>query len=133
MKLYQSSLILTAATLISPQVIAHVSHRHPIIDMSSQIDPGFIAGLAHPFSGADHILTLLLAGVLLARFAAGNIIIAVPALSLLMVSYIWLHSTSMITMNSDFIFGFLVSSFTIIGLTLLTDKLFISRLKNRHV
>jgi len=130
MKLWQSLLTLAATTLISPQVFAHANHIST--HMSSHVTPSFMTGLIHPFSGADHILTLLLAGVLIARFAAGQIKTAVATLSLLMISYIWLHGTEMTTMNSEFATGFLVSSLAICGLAFLMDKFLISKLINRH-
>ncbi len=126
MKFWQPLLILTASVLISPQVFAHVEH------ISSHVTSSFMAGLAHPFSGVDHILTLLLAGVLIARFAAGQIKTAAGTLSLLMISYVWLHGTEMTTMNSEFATGFLMSSLGICGLAFIMDKFIISKLNNRH-
>ncbi len=126
MKLWQSLLTLTTTTLISPQVFAHVEH------INNHVASGFISGLAHPFSGADHIFTLLLAGVLIARFSAGQIKTAATTLSLLMASYIWLHGTEMAAMNSEFVTGFLASSLAICGLAFVIDKFIISKLNSRH-
>jgi len=126
MKTSPSLLMLTATILISPQVFAHVDH------LTQHQAYSFINGLAHPFSGADHIITLLLAGALIARFAAGKIKTAVSTLSLLMVSYIGLHGTEMSAMNSVFSLGFLASSLAITGVAFLTDKLIFSILKKRH-
>lgn len=126
MKHWQSFLILTGMTLISPQVFAHVSHAHP------NLTSGFINGLLHPFSGADHIITLLLAGVLIARFAAGQIKIAASTLTLLTVSYLWLHGVEMTMMNSGFAMGFIASSLAISALAFLMDKYVVLKLKKRH-
>ena len=126
MKVWPSFLILIATILISPQLFAHADH------MSNPQAYSFINGLAHPFSGADHIITLLLAGALIARFAARKIKTAVSTLSLLMVSYIGLHGTEMSAMNGVFSLGFLASSFAITGVAFLTDKLIFSILKKRH-
>lgn len=130
MKLWQSLLALAASTLISPQVLAHADHISAHI--GSHATSSFITGLIHPFSGADHILTLLLAGVLIARFAAGQIKTAISTLSLLMASYLWLHGTEMATMNSEFATGFVASSFAICGLAFIMDKFIISKLIARH-
>ena len=126
MKYLNAFLILTGTILISPQVFAHVSHVH------TNLASGFLNGLAHPFSGADHIITLLLAGVFIARFAAGQIKIAISTLSLLTVAYLWLHGTEMTMMNRDFVMGFIASSLSISGLAFLMDKYFISKLKKHH-
>ena len=126
MKHWPFFLILSAGALISPQVFAHVDHMH------NQITSSFINGLAHPFSGADHIITLLLAGVLIARFAAGQIKIAIPTLSILMVSYLWLHATEMSVMNGEFILGFLAASLTITGTAFFTDKYIVTKIIKQH-
>jgi len=126
MKYLNTFLILTGTILISTQVFAHVNHVH------SNLASGFINGLAHPFSGADHIITLLLAGVLIARFAAGQTKIAISTLSLLTVAYLWLHGTEITMMNSEFVMGFIASSLSISGLAFLMDKYFISKLNKRH-
>jgi len=125
MKHWQSFLILTTA-LISPQVFAHVDH------INTHLAFGFMNGLTHPFSGADHIITLLLAGVLIARFTTGQIKIAISTLTLLTVSYLWLHGAEISMMNSEFVMGFITSSLAISGLAFLMDKYFISKLKKHH-
>ncbi len=127
MKYLSLFLILSSCALISPQAFAHVEHIH-----NSQIASSFINGFAHPFSGADHIITLLLAGVFFARFATGKIKISLSVLTLLMASYLWLHSTEMSAMNNEFILGFLASSFTIISSAFLTDKFIISKIIKRY-
>jgi len=126
MKHWQSFVLLTTATLISPQVFAHVDH------IGTHLTSGFINGLAHPFSSADHIITLLLAGGLIAHLSAGKIKFVILALSLLTVSYLWLHGTEMTLMNNSFAVGFITSSLTMSGLAFLMNKYFISKLKNQH-
>lgn len=130
MKLWQSLLTLATTTLISPQVFAHANHIST--HMGSHATSSFMTGLIHPFSGTDHILTLLLAGILIARFAAGQIKVAISTLSLLMVSYLWLHGTEIATMNSEFAMGFLASSLAICGLAFIVDKFIFSKLITRH-
>lgn len=126
MKHWQSLLILSVAILISPQVFAHVNY------INTQLASGFLNGLLHPFSSADHILTLLLAGVLIARFTAGQIKIALSTLTLLTVSYLWLHGAEMTLMDSRFSMGFIAASLAISGLAFLIDKLFILQFKKNH-
>lgn len=50
------------ALLVSPHSWAHEQHSH----IADGLVSAFYAGLAHPFTGIDHLLTLLLGGVLLA-------------------------------------------------------------------
>lgn len=119
MKVWKKALLLSVISLISPQVLAHSSH----------VETGFIEGLAHPFSGADHIITLVLAGLLFGRLASGQIKLAIPAILLLVVSYIWVHGADMVEMNASFIMGFILSSIGIIALATLVDRLVIYKLK----
>jgi len=126
MKNLPSFLLLATTLLISPQLFAHVSHAH------TTFASDFMSGLAHPFSGADHIITLLLAGMLIARFTAGQIKTATSTLSLLIVSYLWLHGTEITNMTSEFSMGFIAASLSISGLAFLMDKYFISKLKKQH-
>jgi len=120
MKLWQKLLFVSSAILLSPSAFAHGSH----------VASGFMAGVSHPLSGVDHIVTLLLAGLLIGRFAAGKIKLVLPAISLLMVVYIWVHGAEMLSMNGSFIAGFVLTSVGVITLVFVADKQLSSSLKN---
>ncbi len=55
-------LLISAAVLMSPQVLAH----------ENGLSTGLLAGLVHPLSGVDHFIALMLAGVLVGRLASGR-------------------------------------------------------------
>lgn len=57
MKHWNKYLIVFVVLLISPLAQAHNDH----------ITVGFVAGLSHPFSGIDHLLALVLAGLFVGR------------------------------------------------------------------
>jgi len=62
MKHWHKPLLISAIVLLSPQALAH----------DNSVATGLLAGLSHPLNGADHLIALLLAGLLTGRFVAGK-------------------------------------------------------------
>jgi len=64
--------ILSAAAAIG-MVLPAVAHAHP-----GHVNGGLIGGFTHPFSGLDHILVMMLVGLVAAR-SGGRALILLPA------------------------------------------------------
>ena len=170
-KLWQKSLLGVSAVLISPLAQAH----------DGSLSSGLLAGLGHPLSGVDHLVALLLAGLLLGRLVTGRrlltlggfllalglgaaggiflgtqlwveaaILLSLPVflalqwlrdnvqlqvagavVGVFMVAHGWAHGVEMTGMNAAFIFGFLLTSAIIMGLSCLFGVALYSRKKTR--
>jgi len=171
MKIGQKSLLGVSALLMSPLAQAH----------DNSLSTGLFAGLGHPLSGVDHLVALILAGLLLGRLvsgrrslvmsgfllalglgAAGGIIlgaqlwveaaillslpvflalqwlkgsirlqVACAVVGVFMVAHGWAHGVEMTGMNAAFVFGFLLTSATTMGLSCLFGIALFSCVKTR--
>lgn len=61
-------LLLAASLLLPSELSAHPGHPHPEwdIDEFDELASSFLGGAAHPFSGIDHLLVAIAAGVIAA-------------------------------------------------------------------
>ena len=64
MKLPYRFTIASAALLLAPQALAH----------DNGMATGLLAGIAHPFTGLDHLIALVLGGLLLGRHSRGRLL-----------------------------------------------------------
>jgi len=170
MKTWQKLLLTVSAVLISPLAQAH----------DNSLSTGLLAGLGHPLLGIDHLLALVLAGLLLARLTAGKqiafggllfalglgaaggmmlgtqmwveaaILLSLPVFvalqwartrlktattvaGIFMLAHGWAHGIEMADINTAFIFGFLLTSAMIMGLSGLLSTALYSRMKTRTI
>lgn len=70
-RLVRQILVLSTILLISSAAVAHPGHYHPPEEVDEFEQEAFFSAAAHPFTGLDHLLALLVVGALAASVGPG--------------------------------------------------------------
>jgi len=114
---YSDKILLTlGALLISPQALAH----------ENGVSTGLLSGLIHPLIGLDHLLALILAGILIGRLIHRRRLVISGLLfalglsvsgALLLGAQAWVEGVGMAAIEPGFMLGFLLSSAVVMVLS----------------